>query len=394
MTEQRILRGITWDHPRGIDPLRFLSDRYRTIEPDIQIEWTARPLRSFEDVALAELVAGHDLIAFDHPFIGAAVRDGVLLPLDGLVDGEKLTDRASDVMGPSNESYRREGRQWALAFDAASMVAATRPDLLGASAPSTWSDTRELARELGRSRVLLAANPTHLWGTALSLCHALAASEKPDSHTACSPTVEPRWWTRDGIAPDLLSEGIQQARDLVELCAVESLGSDPVDVLDRMSQTDEIVLSPLVFAYVTYARSGAMHRVRFSAAPSFTASPVGTLTGGVGLGVVRDSPLTDAAVDFALFATARGSQRDAAVVAGGQPARRSSWEDAEANLRTDGFFEACAPTMARSFLRPRGPGYPRFQRLGAEALHEGILRGEATSRIARDIAELWTDDAV
>lgn len=389
MTAQRVLRGITWDHPRGIDPLRHLSDRYTADSPDVRIEWTSRPLRSFEDVALSELVSGHDLVAFDHPFIGAAVRDGVLLPLDGLVDPGELEDRAGDVMGGSHESYRRDDRQWALAFDAACMVMATRPDLLDSPGPSTWAETRDLARDLGRSRVLLAANPTHLWGTMLSLCHALAVAERPDAEA-----TEPYWWTPTGIAPDLLTESIQRTRDLLDLCAPESLHSDPVDVLDRMSRTDDIALSPLVFAYVTYALQGATRPLRFSAAPSFTASPVGTLTGGVGLGVVRDSAMAPEAVDFALFATARSSQLDAAVLAGGQPARRSAWEDNDANARTGGFFTGCAPTMERSFLRPRGPGYPRFQRLGAEALHDGIVQGTPNVEIAHAVAALWTSDGI
>lgn len=390
MTTRRTLRGITWDHPRGIDPLRHLSSRFAQMRPDIRIEWSLRPLRSFEDVPLSELASGQDLIAFDHPFTGAASRDRVLVDLEEHLTPAELQDRRDDVMGASHESYRRDGRQWALAFDAACMVTATRPDLLGQSPPPrTWAETHDLLRDLGRARALLAANPTHLWGTVLSLCHALDAAGRPEPDGA-----EPRWWNAAGIPSDLLAEAVERAREVLDLCAPDSLGLDPVAVLDRMSRTDDIALSPLVFAYVTYARQGQAHPLRFHAAPSYCGQPVGTLTGGVGLGVVRESPAVTEAVAFAAFATSPSAQRDMAVHAGGQPARRTAWEDPAANAETNDFFTGCAPTMARSFLRPRGPGYPRFQRRGAAALHDGVVRGARSSEIARTVAALWTPDGV
>ena len=42
------LRGITWDHRRAIDPLTRTMPLFRQRHPDIEIEWSSRPLSGFE----------------------------------------------------------------------------------------------------------------------------------------------------------------------------------------------------------------------------------------------------------------------------------------------------------------------------------------------------------
>ena len=74
------------------------------------------------------------------------------MPLDDLIDVET----AASFVGRSLESYRYDGRTWALPIDAACQVAVARPDLiaaLGKGAPETWDEMFELgsaARRLGQ----------------------------------------------------------------------------------------------------------------------------------------------------------------------------------------------------------------------------------------------------
>ena len=43
----RVLRGVTWDHPRGFDPLAKGVPLFTAKHPDYEIEWTRRSLRDF-----------------------------------------------------------------------------------------------------------------------------------------------------------------------------------------------------------------------------------------------------------------------------------------------------------------------------------------------------------
>ena len=47
MSEPITLRGITWNHPRGLDPLLAANDVYRDVAPDVRVEWTTRSLSGF-----------------------------------------------------------------------------------------------------------------------------------------------------------------------------------------------------------------------------------------------------------------------------------------------------------------------------------------------------------
>ena len=45
-----VLRGITWDHRRALDPLVSTMPGFRARRPSVDISWTARPLHALEDI--------------------------------------------------------------------------------------------------------------------------------------------------------------------------------------------------------------------------------------------------------------------------------------------------------------------------------------------------------
>jgi multiple sugar transport system substrate-binding protein len=379
-----ILTGMTWDHPRGIDALRAASELFAR-ETSIRVDWTARPLSEFEDTPIAELAQGFDLIALDHPFIGDAVNDGALRALDESWSVEQLRDRANDAAGLSQKSYEWHGASYAAAVDAACMVSAARASALGIdSLPRRWTEVSELSSELGRDRVLMSANPTHLWGTFLSLCENVApsATRQQDGR--------PLWWTDEGIDAAVAVHALELLHDLLALCSPESTRLDPIAVLERLAGGGDELYAPLIFGYVTYARSGSrLDVLRFSDAPSRDGRPVGTLTGGVGLAVSAHSTASEHAAHFVRFATSHAVQAGTYVDAGGQSGRRSVWLDERVNAIDNQFYAATLQTMDRSFLRPRGPGYPQFQRSGSHALHELVLGGASAPTIIATLDRLW-----
>ncbi|HTX00254.1 MAG TPA: hypothetical protein VMD59_15845, partial [Acidimicrobiales bacterium] len=142
------LRGITWDHPRGLSPLLALAAGGGR-RGDIDVDWSARSLQAFGDLPPAELAGNYDLLVIDHPHVPLAAGEGLLVALDGdRVGGERDGDErvgderdgderdgelaalAARSVGRSHDSYRFMGRQWALAIDAAAQVSAHRPDLI------------------------------------------------------------------------------------------------------------------------------------------------------------------------------------------------------------------------------------------------------------------------
>src|SRR4051812_46160273 len=111
------LKGITWDHPRGFDPLNATAITYALAYPEVQIRWERRTLRDFAERSVLDLADDYDLIVLDHPWIGAAAERGCLLPLDEWLSSLFLDDQASRSVGKSYESYVYNGHLWALPID-------------------------------------------------------------------------------------------------------------------------------------------------------------------------------------------------------------------------------------------------------------------------------------
>ncbi len=138
------LKGMTWSHPRGYDPMVACSQDW-LLQTGVSVEWDKRSLQDFESFPVEELARLYDLIVIDHPHVGQITAENCLAPLD--VAGRETTfdALARGTVGASFPSYNWQGRQWAFPIDAATQVLAFRPDRLDA-APTTWSDVLTLAK--------------------------------------------------------------------------------------------------------------------------------------------------------------------------------------------------------------------------------------------------------
>ena len=124
------LKGITWNHTRGLMPMLATAQQFEETHPDISVRWEKRSLQAFADAPLSELTQRFDLLVIDHPSIGEAATQGLLLPLDEFLPADFLADQAQNSVGQSHASYKYNGHQWALAIDAATPIAGWRPDLM------------------------------------------------------------------------------------------------------------------------------------------------------------------------------------------------------------------------------------------------------------------------
>lgn len=98
------LRGMTWDHPRGYDPLVACSALWRE-RTGVAVAWERRSLQDFESYPVADLAARYDLIVIDHPHVGQIVGEQCLLPIDQPGREAALADFAAHSVGPSFRSY-------------------------------------------------------------------------------------------------------------------------------------------------------------------------------------------------------------------------------------------------------------------------------------------------
>jgi multiple sugar transport system substrate-binding protein len=368
VNEAAVIRGMAWDHPRGRAPLEAVSAQW-SAGRGIQVRWDARPLKDFEDQPLEDLATAYDLVLLDYPFAGAAAASGLIAAVDDWADEAYLADQAEHSAGPSHASYAWDGKQWALAIDAACQVGAMRDDLLSAAglqaAPDSWEDVATLARELrdAPSRVAMPLNPNHSYCAFLSVGLSLAG---------------PRFWPRgQHVDKDCAHESLEYLRRVAGDLHSISRDADPIVISDRMAGSDEIACVPLMFGYSNYARHGFRARtLRFANAPRGRGGHIGSVLGGVGLALSALSGVRDAAADLGRTIAAPGTQCGLYFDAGGQPGHAAAWESAAVNERVGGFFLAIRATMEQAFMRPRVPGHRRFQVEAGLLIHRCIWTTE------------------
>ncbi|WIX77329.1 hypothetical protein QRX50_38965 [Amycolatopsis carbonis] len=114
---------------------------------------------------------------------------------------------------------------------------------------------------------------------------------------------------------------------------------------------------PLVYGYTGYPL------LSFQDAPAGPAG-IGSVLGGTGLAVSRKAP-ADEARAVARRLIAADVQTEVFPAFGGQPADLRAWT-------SPGFHADTAATLERAWVRPRKPGYIRFQAEGSRLLRDGL----------------------
>jgi len=364
------LRGITWNHDRGLAPMLATAAQFRESHPAVQIEWTVRSLQGFADQSIQQLSEQFDLIVLDHPFMGTGSKTGCLEPLGRHISPDVLKTLRTESVGHSHDSYFYDGRQWALAIDAAAHVAGYRPDLLekaGAKVPETWDEVFELAR-IRPGFVTTPLLPVDSSCAFLSLCANAGEPAFADSNRAVRESTG--------------ALALETLKRLSEASSREALSWNPIAVWERMGTTDDIAYCPLGFGYSNYARPGYRKSlVRFTNIPSQgSRGPVGAILGGAGLAISAQCKEMPVAVEYAQWVASAECQKSIYVSSGGQPANRKAWIDPQVNAMTTNFFEDTLLSLERSYVRPRFPGFVEFQAEISSIISE-FLHGQNTAAV-------------
>ena len=366
------LRGSTWDHPRAYEPLRWLA----THAADLGIapvDWQIRTLSNFADQSLDCLVRDNDLIVLDHPFIGQAAQEGLLLDLSSVAAPD------SDFVGPSAQSYVWQGRTYALPIDAACHVAVTRPDLTEVTPNSlTWDEVEEWSSMQFACHgpyVSIPQAPIDLW----CLLVTLLASQ-----------------TSLALDGDRLASVIQVAAAVERIQHLAWLSNpvcrtyNPIELLDHMSQHDDIIASPAIFGYVNYSIEGFRSHLL-----SFQGLPCGSraILGGAGIAVSAFSADPALSVSTVMKLTSSAVQCGWYASHGGQPAHRAAWLDPKVDQSANGFFSNTLDTIDRSFLRPRWPGFIEMSKRSSTVLKAAVDDRLDPVAVANDLICIYSKSA-
>lgn len=374
------LRGMTWNHTRGVLPMVAAAQRFEELNPHVRITWEKRSLQEFADAPLDQLSAQYDLLVIDHPWAGFAAGTGVLVAMEDVLSAEFLEDQAENSVGPSHASYRYHDKQWALAIDAATPVASWRPDILaerGLKVPDSWEQLLDLAKQ---GLVIMPGIPQDTLMNFYMLCRlpgvGLFASEEE--------VVQEEHGVR----------ALEMLRELAQLQPVEIFGWNPIKIYETMTRTDDFAYCPFAYGYSNYSRRGyARKLLYFGDVVALDGHPLETTLGGTGLAISSQTKHLDVAAEYVTYAAVRSNQIEQFTENGGQPGHRAAWLDDENNRRTCDYFKSTLPCLDRAYLRPRYAGSLAFQDRdgGGVPIREYMMNGGDPRKTMATLNELYRE---
>ena len=369
------LKGITWDHARGYDPLIAASELYYK-EKGIQVDWQKRSLTNFGDQSLEALSKQFDLIIMDHPHVGVAEASQCLMPLNDLVPANILNELKISSAGPSFESYHYHEKQWALPIDAAMQCASYRADLMNTySIPNTWEEVFALAKTLASKKLYIgmALCPTDCLCSFLSLTAQFGSPIQENNELLVEPSV--------GI------KALSMLRTMRDIFHPKALDWNPIALYDYMAEQNDIAYSPLAFCYTNYSRAGFRKNIlKYHTVPEIN----NTVLGGAGIAITSSCSNVQEAANYAAWICSDVVQSTIYVNAQGQPGNKMAWENKQANVITNNFFTNTMPSLTNAYLRPRYQGWPKFQTFIGETIHAYLLHDTAPELVLEKLQAAYT----
>jgi len=356
------LRGITWDHPRGYQPLRAIASAWKK-KTNVELNWDIRTLKEFGDYPVERLINLYDLIILDHPYVGSAAANQSLLPLDDYLDASFLKVQQEQSIGESFTSYWYSNHCWALPVDAAAQVAAYRKDITDVidwELPEDITKLHEAVALLPKEySVGIPLCPTDLWCVFLTLC-----AQYSDGNV----------FIEGGIDMTAGVWALEQLRSWKSFLYETSFMLNPVQMLEYMSEKNDIIYIPFTFGYTNYARKGWRNNlIHFCNSPKCNSEGKSTILGGAGLAISANTSHVKECLDFMQFILSTDIQKQEYYKNGGQPAHLTAWLDEGNNSDCSSFFSDTMDTMNKAFIRPRHPGFNLFQEKAADFVHQNVL---------------------
>ncbi|WP_140485374.1 ABC transporter substrate-binding protein [Flavobacterium sp. GSA192] len=356
------LKGITWNHTRGLLPMVATAQRFTELYPDVEISWEKRSLQEFADASIENLAKRFDLLVIDHPWTGFGAATNTIVPLSDHFSSEYIKDQEVNTVGKSYESYVFNNKLWALPIDAATPVAAARLDILeskGLKVPETYEDLLALAK---KGLVAFAGIPVDSLMTFYSFC--------------CSLGEAPFLSQEKVISNETGIKALQMHRELAQLMDPANFNRNPIQVYEAMVNTDEIAYCPFAYGYSNYSRIGySKNLLHFYDLVKLNDQPMISSLGGTGLAVSAFSQNLPEALKYAEFTGSSHVQQNIFADNGGQPGHLQAWKSERINQITHDYFKNTLPALERAFLRPRYSGHMYFQDHAGDLVRDYLMNG-------------------
>jgi len=356
------LKGITWNHTRGLLPMVATAQRFTELHPDVEISWEKRSLQEFADASIEDLAKRFDLLVIDHPWTGFGAATNTIVPLSDHFSEEYIKDQEVNTVGKSYESYVFHNKLWALPIDAATPVAAARLDILeknGLKVPETYEDLLALAK---KGLVAFAGIPVDSLMTFYSYC--------------CSLGEAPFQSQEKVISEEIGIKALQMHRELAQLMDPANFNRNPIQVYEAMVNTDEIAYCPFAYGYSNYSRMGySKNLLHFYDLVKLNDQPMISSLGGTGLAVSSFSENLPEALKYAEFTGSSQVQQNIFSDNGGQPGHLQAWKSERINGITHDYFKNTLPALERAFLRPRYAGHMYFQDHAGDVVRDYLMNG-------------------
>lgn len=379
MSNKKILKGITWNHSRGFTSVVATAQRFTELNPDVEIVWEKRTLQQFADMSIQQLAEKYDLLVIDHPWAGFAAGTKSILPLDEYLPKEFIKDQEEKSVGKSHESYNFNNNQWALAIDAATPVASSRPDLLkdnGLELPKDFKDLLALAE---KGFVACALIPIDVLMAFYGFCSTLGEDPCLEEDTVISEAVG--------------TKALQLFKSLTDKIDKSFFDKNPIQVYETMVNTNQIAYCPFAYGYSNYSRDGyAANLLHFH--DTVTIEDRGNMVtslGGTGLAISSATAHQEEAVKYVEFTGRPHTQEFLFFDNGGQPGHLQAWESDHTNKASHNYFLNTLPTLQRAYLRPRYQGHMYFQDHAGDIVRDYLMQGGDEKEVLNKLNSLYKE---
>ncbi|WP_269227214.1 ABC transporter substrate-binding protein [Flavobacterium eburneipallidum] len=371
------LKGITWNHTRGLLPMVATSQRFTELNPNIEISWEKRSLQEFADASIEDLAKRFDLLVIDHPWTGFGADTKAILPLSDYLSAEYIKDQEINTVGKSYGSYVFSDKLWALPIDAATPVAAARLDILekqGLKVPQTYDDLLALAK---KGLVAFAGIPVDVLMSFYMYC--------------CSLGEAPFQSQEKVISLETGTKALQMFRELAQLIDPANFNRNPIQVYEAMVNSDAIAYCPFAYGYSNYSRIGySKNLLHFYDLVKLNNNLMISSLGGTGLAVSSFSQHIPEAIQYAEFTGSSQVQQNIFSDNGGQPGHLQAWKSDRINSITHDYFKNTLPSLERAFLRPRYSGHMYFQDHAGDLVRDYLMNGGNEASVLAEMNALYT----
>jgi len=349
------LRGMTWDHSRGYDPMiatsKIFTEKY---DNKVRIEWDKRSLQAFADRPIEQMVEEYDLMVIDYPHVGEVSAKGLLQNFDTKKYNNELKLLKKQSVGLSHQSYNIDGHQWALAIDAATQVSCYRSDLI-TSLPKNWDDLFQLSQN---KRVIWPLKPVHAISSFYSIYNNITEEFEPDN--------------KNFVHKDFGIKALQMMKQVSQYLPSECFSMDPIRTAEILSEDNDFYFSPYTYGFSNYSRIDyRKNLLTYGNVIDLSGKgPHGTHLGGTGIAISNKSKNKDLALEYSYWIAGSECQQTIFYSSGGQPGNSDAWENDTINLETNNFFKNTRSTLDQAWVRPRHNGYMNFQDESGNIINE------------------------